>query len=129
MYMTCKRCGSKHFLVSIITQSNGNDDTYEFVCGGCGDCIDLPEPEFNDYATYLVREIDGFKNKNESICLEEWVEEGTRLFYISLYKNEELVGYKDFSTAGEASICYKKCTELFDSLGSLDPVIKLFDDY
>lgn len=126
MYMVCKRCGSKHFLVSIITQFNGNDNTYEFVCGGCGDCIELPE--FNDYATYLVKEIANFKNKNESVCLEEWVEEGTRLYYVSLYRGEELVGYKDFSTIEEASKCYKKCTDIFDSLGSLDSIIKLFDD-
>jgi hypothetical protein len=125
MYMTCKRCENKHFLVDIKRQE-GKEDTYEFVCAGCGDCVETLE--MNDYQTYLVKEIDKRRNRDESICLEEWVEEGAVVYYVSLYKDEELIGYKDFSTVDDASNCYKKCTDIFDSLGSLDTVVKLFDD-
>jgi hypothetical protein len=123
--MVCKQCGSKQFLVNIVNQVNGNDDTYEFVCGGCGDCIDLPE--FDDYTTYLVKEIASFENHVGSICLEEWVEEGVRLYYISLYKGEELVFQQDFNTIDEARACYKKCIDIFATAESFDPIIGIFD--
>jgi len=128
MYLECKRCGSKHFLVNIIHQENGNDNTYEFVCAGCGDNFNI-DPEFDDYQTYMVKGIFIFKNGTESIGLEEWIEEGARIYYVSLYSGEVLVGYKDFSTIEEANKCYKKCTDILGSLGSMDSIIRLFDGY
>jgi len=124
--MSCIRCGSKHFLVDITNQINGNDDTYNFVCGGCGECVVIPE--MDDYTTYLVKEFNKLKNGDESVCLEEWVEEGAVIYYVSLYKGEELIGYKDFSTIEDASKCYKKCADIFDSLGSIDTIVTLFDE-
>jgi|WetSurMetagenome_2_1015567.scaffolds.fasta_scaffold07749_18 hypothetical protein len=37
MLVPCEcRCGCNLFLIFVIHQVNGNDDTYEFVCSGCG---------------------------------------------------------------------------------------------
>jgi len=127
MYMICNRCESKHFIVDIIKQVNGSDDTYDFICAGCGDTVNLPD--FDDYQTYLVKEIINFKIGSSSIALEEWVEEGARIYYVSLYKDNMLFGYKDFSTVEEAHKCYNKCVDIFESCGSFDTIITLFDEY
>lgn len=122
MYMTCDLCGSKHFLVDITSQENGNDDTYNFVCAGCGECVN--KPEFNDYETYLVGEIYRVGNDKESICVEKWVEEGTIVFYVVLYRGEVRQEIMDFDTVDEAKICYKKCVDIFESDGTLDAIEK-----
>jgi hypothetical protein len=128
MYMQCPKCGSKHFLISIINQENGSDDSYEFYCAGCGEFIDPYKNDEDDVETYIESEIDKVQRGNESICLEKWIEYDVIVYVVSLYRGEDMVCDRDFDTVEDAQKCYKKCTDLFESTGKLDVVVKLFDD-
>ena len=129
MYMTCIKCGSKHFLVNIVQQVNGSDDTYEYVCAGCGDCVDLyHETDSGIDDSYLVAEIDKVAKGNGSICLEKWVYEGNDVYLVTIYRGDEVLCDRDFNTPEEADKCYKKCTDIFESIGDIDKVVKLFDE-
>lgn len=126
-YMECPKCGSKHFLVNVIHQVNGNDYTYEFVCAKCGECMDLVKDEVVS-DSYLVAELDKVEKGNESICLEKWVYEGVDVYLVTIYRGDEVLCDRDFNTTEEADKCYKKCTDIFESIGDIDKVVELFDD-
>ena len=125
MYLTCNICGSKQFLVNI---SCNNDVTrYDYVCAGCGDCIEL-EDTFTGHETYFEAEICRETIGDEYICLEKWVDEGGIVYYVSLYRKDELLYQSEFSSLDLSEECYKKCTDIFTSIGSINPVIKLLDE-
>jgi len=127
MYMECPKCGNKHFLVNIVVHED--DKIYEFVCAKCGECIDpFPVDDETVSDSYLVAEIDKVAKGNESICLEKWVYEGTDLYLVTIYRGDEVLCDRDFNTPEEADKCYKKCTDIFESIGDIDKVVKLFDD-
>jgi hypothetical protein len=129
MYMQCKICGNKHFLVNVVNQVNGNDDTYEFICAGCGEYYGLPDPtEISDNDTYLECELDKVQRGNGSICLEKWIIDGDIVYFVTVYCDDEILKDREFNVFEMAEKCYKKCTDIFESIGDIDKIIELFDD-
>jgi len=123
MYMKCDNCNKKQFLIEIVHQVNGNDDTYKFICANCGEYVNCGiSLECDDYGNYLIGEIDRVNIGKDSLCLEKWSEEGVIIYYVSLYNDDDLSESKDFESFADAEECYKECYNVFksDVLGSHD---------
>jgi hypothetical protein len=121
--MKCDNCNKKQFLIEIVHQVNGNDDTYKFICANCGEYVDGGVGlGYDNYGNHLIGEIDRVNIGKDSLCFEKWSEEGVIIYYVSLYNDDDLSESKDFESFADAEECYKECYNVFKSvvLGSRD---------
>ena len=121
--MKCDSCNKKHFLIEIVHQVNGNDDTYKFICANCGEYVNGGlSLECGDGGNYLIGEIDRVNICKDSLYFEKWLDDGAIVYCVSLYDDDDLSASKDFEEFVDAEKCYKECYDVFKSavLGSHD---------
>lgn len=132
MYIECPNCKCKHFMINVVTQVNGNDDTAEYICVSCGNVydgfMDIMCQLDNLEETYCESEIDKVEFKNGTIKFEKWIVDGDSEYVVSLYRGDILIADRDFSDEDDAKNCYEKCSAIFLTCGDIEKVSRLFYD-